>query len=80
MKFYKDAELAADVMNVNDIPFLTTMSSNMHYETIAALNNLKCTSLEFELNNVIRSNAVRRFRISMVIVCVQFRSLKIETC
>ena len=27
LKFYKDVELVADVMHVNDVPLLTTMSS-----------------------------------------------------
>ena len=41
MKFYKYVELAAGVMHVNDVPFLTTISSNTHYGTIVALNALK---------------------------------------
>ena len=76
MKFYKDVELAADVMHVNDVPFLTTISSNMHYGTISTLNNLECASLEFELKNVGRSYALRGFRISMIVVEIQFKSLK----
>ena len=59
MNFYKDIEIAADTMHVNDVPFLTTMSSITHYGTIAYLNNLKCASLEFELKNIVRSCAVR---------------------
>ena len=59
MKFYKDVELSADVMHGNDVLFLTTMSENMHYGKISALDNLKCQSLEFELKNVIRHYAIR---------------------
>ena len=59
MKFSKDVELEADDIHVNCVPFLTTMSSNIHHGTIAALNNLKCASLEFELKNVVRSHAER---------------------
>ena len=44
MKFYKDVELVGDVIHVNYVPFLTTMSSNMHYGTITTFNNLKRAS------------------------------------
>ena len=63
-------------MHINDVPFLTKMSNNMHYGTIAALANLKCPNLEFELKNVICSCAVRGFRITMAIVDMKFKALK----
>ena len=44
LKFYKDVELVGDVIHVNYVPFLTTMSSNMHYGTITTFNNLKRAS------------------------------------
>ena len=42
MKVYTGAELSADVMHVNDVPFLTTSSDNVHCGNIYALENLKC--------------------------------------
>ena len=76
MKFYKDAELKADVMRVNDVTFLTTMSSDIHYGTIEVLKTLKCASLEFELKNVVISHAVKGFRIAIIVVDTHFKSLK----
>ena len=73
MKFYKDAELAACVVRFNDVPFLTTMSSTIQHGAIAALNNLKCAPLEFELKNVVRSYSVRGFIMSMIVVGMQFK-------
>ena len=63
-------------MHENDVPFLTTMSENMHYGTIASADHLKCHSLEFELKKVIRSHAVRCFRAALLVVDIQFKPLK----
>ena len=76
MKFYKGAELSANVMHVNDVPFLTTMSDKIHYGTISTVANLKFPSLEFELKNVIRSCTIRGFRITMIIFDMKFKGLK----
>ena len=54
MKFYKDVELAEDVMHVKDVPFLTTITSHMNYGTVEALKTLKYASLEFELKNLVK--------------------------
>ena len=69
-------ELAADVMHANDIPFLKTTYENIHCEKIVAMENLKCQSLEFELKSVIRSYAIRGFCIKLVVVDIQFKTLK----
>ena len=72
MNFYKGVEMLADVMHVNDFPFVTTASNNVHYDTITALANLKGLTLEFDLKSAIRSYAMRGFYIIMIIVDVHF--------
>ena len=59
MKFYKNSELSADVVFVNDVSFVASVSENSHYGTIRAVNNLRCASLEIELKTIIRSHAMR---------------------
>ena len=76
MRFCRDIELEVDVMCVNDVLFLTTISSNIHYRTIAALCNVVRTSLEQKLTKVIRSHVVRGCKISLVVVDMKFKPVK----
>ena len=59
MKFYKATELATDVTHANDVPFLTNELEQICCGKIAAVDDLKCHSLRFELKNIIRSCAIR---------------------
>ena len=61
-QFYNNIELSLDVMFVNDVPFLTSISEHIHYETVGAVDNLTCPSLEPEIKKVLRLYAVRGFR------------------
>ena len=45
MKFYINTELSADVMFVNDVPFVASISENVHYGTVGAVNNMRCMFL-----------------------------------
>ena len=76
MKFYKDVEVAADVIRANNVPFLAKMSENTCCGTITAVDNLKCHSFEFELKNVMQSCTVRGFLIALLVVDTQFKLLK----
>ena len=46
--------LLGDALHANDIPFLTSSSSHVYYGTKASVDNIKCVTLELELNNVVR--------------------------
>ena len=61
-------ELSADVMFLNDVPFLTSISEHIHYGTVCPVDNLTCTSLESELKKILRSYTVRGFRCVMISV------------
>ena len=52
------------------------MSENMHHGTIAAVDNLRFHSLDFELKNIIRSFSVRVFRTVLLVAEIQFKALK----
>ena len=73
---YGSVQLAADIMHVNDVPFLTSISNHLHYGTSKAVDNLKAPTLEDGLKNVIRSYAIRGFSIGMIFLDIQFKSLK----
>jgi len=66
----------ADVMYINDIPFLTSILENINYRTMGIVDNLKCPHLELEIKSIVRSYLVHRFRIVIIIVDIQFKILK----
>ena len=76
MKCCKDAELAADTMHANDVPFLTTMSENIHHGEIYTANNLKRHSLYISLKIFIRSCAIIGLLIVILAVDIKFKLLK----
>ena len=75
-QYYNDIKLSADIMHVNNIPFLASILDNIHYGTADAINNLQCPTLEAQINKVIRKYTVRGFCIKMITVDIQFKSLK----
>ena len=73
-QFQNNAELSVDVMFVNNVPFL--ISEHIHYSTVNAVDHLKYNALETQVKGVLRSYAVRCFRIIVIGVDVQFKALK----
>ena len=75
-QYYNNIELSADMMHVNNIPFLMSISDNIHYRTADAIDNLQCPTLEAQINKVIGKYTVRGFCIRMIAVGIQLKSLK----
>ena len=75
-EYYSDVELSADVMHLNNIPFVTSISAHIHYGTTGAIDNMTCPKLENELKNIIRSYTARSFRVVLILVGIQFKALK----
>ena len=67
-EYYSDVELSVDVMHLNNIPFVTSISEHIHYGTAGAIDNMTCPKLENEIKNVVRSYAVRGFRVVLILV------------
>ena len=44
--YYKDVELSVDVLHVNSVPFLGSVSKHIHYVTTNALVNMKIPTME----------------------------------
>ena len=72
LTYYGNVQLAADVLHVNDVPFLTSISNHFHHGTCKAVDNMQASSLEEGLKNVIRSYAIRGFSIGIIFLDVQF--------
>ena len=75
MEYYKDVELSIDVLHVNRIPFLATLSKSIHYSTMDALDNMKIPTVEHVIETVIHAYAVRGFHVKVIHVDIQFKAL-----
>ena len=53
-EFYSNVELYVDVIFVNNVPFLSTLSKHIHFGTVDALDNLTAPVLENQIINVIK--------------------------
>ena len=61
---------------MNDVPFLTCVSHNVHCGTMLAADNLKCPTLEHDIRKMIRSYSVRGFNIVLIAVDIKLKILK----
>ena len=73
---YSDVKLSADTLHANNVTFIASMSEYAHYGTTSAVDNMKCETLELELQNIVRFYAVRGFRVILLMVVVKFNNLK----
>ena len=75
LNYYKDVELSVDVLHVNRLPFLASVSKNIHFTTIDALDNMKTETMERVINMILRSYGIRGFRVITVHVDIQFKAI-----
>ena len=68
--------LSVDVLHVNQIPFLVSVSKNIHYGTIKALDSMKIPIMEDEIKCVNRMYEVRGFHVKYILVDIQFKAIK----
>ena len=66
LTYYGNVQLAADVLHVNNVTFLTSISNHLHYGTCKAVDNMQAPTLEEGLKNVVRSYAIRGFSIGII--------------
>lgn len=74
--YYRDVELAVDVMFVNKVPFLVSLSKNIHYVTANPLDNMKIVTLEHTIGHILRKYAVQGFNVIVIHVDIQFKALR----
>jgi len=65
-QFYNDVKLLADIIYLNNVLFLTSISEYIHYGIVAVVDNLKYILLEEELRSILYSYTIRRFRIMII--------------
>ena len=67
-QFYNNIEISADIMFLNNVLFLISISEYIYYETMGVVDNLACLWLESEIKKILRSYTVRGFRIVIIAV------------
>ena len=75
-QYCNSIESSEDVMCIDDVPFLTSLSESIYYGTIGALDNLKYRSLENEIKRMLREHAIWGFRVVAIGVDLQLKSIK----
>ena len=73
---YNEITLAADVFHVNRMPFIGTISRNIHYSTASALPSMKLDDLQQAITGVIKSYSIRGFTVTHILVDIQFEGLE----
>jgi hypothetical protein len=76
LDYYKDVTLSVDILYVNKVPFLVSISEHIHYGTIRAIESMKISVLEEEIKRIIQLYAVRGFNIKYIMVDIQFKAIK----
>jgi hypothetical protein len=76
MVYYGNVQLIADVMYVNNVPFLILLSNYIHYSTATAIDNMKADTLELGLKNIIRCYTIYGFNIVVILLDLQFKMLR----
>ena len=66
LTYYGDMQLAVDVMHVNDVPFLVSISNHLYYGIAKVVDNMKAITLEDRLRSVIKSYTVRGFNVGVI--------------
>ena len=78
MMRYRDVALCADVMFVNGIPFLVTVSRNIHFGTVEAIPNRKKDTLLKSIRSVLKIYRRAGFRVQYAYMDIEFVDLKID--
>jgi hypothetical protein len=76
MQQYKDVILSADVMKVNGIPFLTTISRHIKFGSAGKLDSMENKTIVQHFKVVIGTYALRGFRVTIILADNQFESMR----
>ena len=76
MERYHDVTLGVDVMYVNSIPFLVTVSRNIQFGTVEALKSTKMETILECLKKVVKVYMQRGFRVIETHMDGEFESLR----
>ena len=64
--------LCVDVMFVNKVTLLITVSRTIHYRTVHGFTSMKIPVLETAIKNIVKSYAVQGFMMKFILANLQF--------
>lgn len=76
LKYYSPVTLYANVMFVNRVALLITVSRDIYYGTMKGLIAIKIPVLEMTIKNFVKLYAVRGFVYIFILVYIQFKTIK----
>ena len=76
MRIHQRITLTVDIMFVNTIPFLVTMSRNMHFGTVEALPNRQTSTIKSKLQSVFQLYQHRGFIIDALLADGEFEAIR----
>ena len=78
MEQYRDVTISADIMKVNNIPFLTTISKHIKFGSTGRLDDMKHATLLRHFTTIIKVYQLRGFRVTLLLADNQFASLSTD--
>jgi hypothetical protein len=75
---YRDVTLCVDVMHINGIPFLVTISKHIHFGTVEAMKSKKTPEILKAVQRVIKIYKQRGFRVTWAMVDNEFEPIRGE--
>ena len=76
MKHHQQVTIAIDIMFINAIPFLITISRNLHFGTVEVLPNRQETTIKNKLRAVTHLYEQRGFRVTSIMADPEFEPLR----
>ena len=76
MKHHQRVTIAIDIMFINAIPFLITISHNLHFGTVEVLPNRQEATIKNKLRAVIHLYEQRGFRVTSIMADPEFEPLR----
>ena len=76
LKLHKQVTIAIDLMFVNNIPFLVTISRRLRFGTVDALPNRQLKTVQQKLQSVVNMYTHRGFTISSILADGEFEPLR----
>lgn len=76
MEKYRSVTLSANVLKVNKIPFLMSISHALHFGTVQLLNNQKTGTMLGAIQNICALYAHRGFKVTIMMMDGEFEPLR----
>jgi len=76
MENYGEITLEIDIMFINKIPLVMTMSCNIHFSTAELVKDMKNNTLVTSIEQVIQAYQTRGFKIKAILADGQFKHIQ----